>query len=297
MANSLEERSWTNSHPCRNRRRSRFQDLRSALIADSMLSSASDRTRVGAALWRIHVENLKKRLDKRFGVLRAGECGNAVDDKEGHAVESSLLSFSLLFEPLFKSFVAFDKPPEIRCRQTGFGGYLGQHFIFPDVAPFREVGSEEGVRQSVLQTFVSRPPKETMTRPRIGRYQYPIVIKLHPERPADLRNFTIHGLRAFPAPELRGAISLSIQPRLWHIRIQLKRAPDDVGQFIRAQCFQPGLQSAPADVAPRADQVGKDFNVQRVHNVAFCFRFLSRFSVRKLGSVPKHYALGLQSSP
>jgi hypothetical protein len=33
--------SWTNSHPCRNRRRSRFQDLPSALIADSMLSSAS----------------------------------------------------------------------------------------------------------------------------------------------------------------------------------------------------------------------------------------------------------------
>jgi hypothetical protein len=34
-----------------------------------------------------------------------------------------------------------------------------------------------------------------------------------------------------------------------------------------------------------------------VHNIAFCFRFLSRFSVRKLGSVPKHYVLGLQSSP
>jgi hypothetical protein len=57
-----------------------------ALIADSMLSSASDRTRVGAALWLIHVENLTKRRDKRFGVLRAGECGNAVDDKERHAV-------------------------------------------------------------------------------------------------------------------------------------------------------------------------------------------------------------------
>src|SRR3984893_3615204 len=162
--------SWTNSHPCRNRRRSRFQDLRSALIADSMLSSASDRTRVGAALWRIHVENLTKRRDKRFGVLRAGECGNAVDDKERHAVESSLLSFSFLFEHLFKSFVAFDKPAEIRCRQTGFVGYLGQHFIFPDVATFREVGSEEGVRQSVLQAFVSHPQKQTMTRPRIGRY-------------------------------------------------------------------------------------------------------------------------------
>jgi hypothetical protein len=50
--------------------------------------------------------------------------GNAVDEKEGHAVESSLLSFSFLFEDLFKSFVAFDKPPEIRCRQIGFGGYL-----------------------------------------------------------------------------------------------------------------------------------------------------------------------------
>src|ERR1700722_873014 len=162
--------SWTNSHPCRNRRRSRFQDLRSALIADWMLSSASDRTHVGAALWRIHVENLTKRRAKRFGVLCAGECGNAVDDKEGHAVEPSLLSFSFLFEHLFKSFVAFDKPAEIRCRQTGFVGYLGQHFIFPDVATFREVGSEEGVRQSVLQAFVSRPPKETMTRPRIGRY-------------------------------------------------------------------------------------------------------------------------------
>jgi len=33
-------------------------------------------------------------------VLRAGECGNAVDEKEGHAVESSLLSFSFLFEHL-----------------------------------------------------------------------------------------------------------------------------------------------------------------------------------------------------
>src|ERR1700737_4428249 len=81
--------TWTNSHPCRNRRRSRFQDLHSALIAESMLSSASDRTRVGAALWRIQVENLTKRRDKRVGVLRAGECGNAVDEKEGHAVQSS----------------------------------------------------------------------------------------------------------------------------------------------------------------------------------------------------------------
>src|ERR1700730_4977193 len=111
-----------------------------------MLSSASDRTRVGATLWRIHVENLAKRRDKRFGVLRAGECGNAVDEKEGHAVQSSLLSGSFLFEHLIKSFVAFDKSPGIRCCQTGFGGYLGQHFIFPDVATFREVGAEEGVR-------------------------------------------------------------------------------------------------------------------------------------------------------
>ena len=94
----------------------------------------------------IHVENLTKRRDKRFGVLRAGECGNTVDDKERHAVESSLLSFNFLFEHLFKSFVAFDKPAEIRCRQTGFGGDLGQHFIFTDVATFREVGSEEGIR-------------------------------------------------------------------------------------------------------------------------------------------------------
>jgi hypothetical protein len=30
-------------------------------------------------------------------------------------------------------FVAFHEPPGIRCRQTGFGGYLAQHFIFPDV--------------------------------------------------------------------------------------------------------------------------------------------------------------------
>ena len=81
-----------------------------------MLSSASDRTRVGAALWRIHVENLTKRRDKYFGVLCAGECGNAVDDKEGHAVEPSLLS---------------------------------------------------------LQALVSRPPKQTMTRPRIGRSLIP----------------------------------------------------------------------------------------------------------------------------
>jgi hypothetical protein len=41
-------------------------------------------------------------------VLRAGECGNAVDEKEGHAVQSSLLCFSFLFEHLFKSFVAFE---------------------------------------------------------------------------------------------------------------------------------------------------------------------------------------------
>ena len=79
-------------------------------IAVVSKSSASDRTRVGAALWLIHVENLTKRRDKRFGVLRAGECGNAVDDKERHAVESSLLSFNFLFEHLFKSFVAFYKP-------------------------------------------------------------------------------------------------------------------------------------------------------------------------------------------
>jgi hypothetical protein len=115
--------SWTDLHPCRNRRRSCFQDLHSAPIADSMLSSALDRTRVGAALWRIHVESLTKRRDKRFEVLRAGECG--------HAVEPSLLSFSFLFEHLFKPFVAFDKPPEIRCRQPASSPICVSTSFFP----------------------------------------------------------------------------------------------------------------------------------------------------------------------
>jgi hypothetical protein len=54
-------------------------------------------------------------------------------------------------------------------------------------------------------------------------------------------------------PELRGAISLSIQPRLWHIRIQLKRATDDVGQFIRAQCLKSPRLNRPAN-DPRLSQ-------------------------------------------
>jgi hypothetical protein len=65
----------------------------------------------GQSQSEVHVENLTKRRDKRVGVLRAGECGNAVDEKEGPAVQSSLLSFSFLFEHLFKSFVAFGNDP------------------------------------------------------------------------------------------------------------------------------------------------------------------------------------------
>src|SRR5208283_577319 len=52
-----------------------------------------------------------------------------------------------------------------------------------------------------------------------------------------------------------------------HVGIELERTPDDLGRELRAEQFEASLHPPFADVTPRADEVGVDFDFQWVHEM------------------------------
>ena len=99
-----------------------------------------------------------------------------------------------------------------------------------------------------------------MTCQCIGRSPNLVIVELEPQAFAGGSDIRIQRLRALPTAKLQCPVGFAIHAFLWHVGIELEWPPDYVRTESISEMLQPIMQPVLADVTPRADQIGVDFD-------------------------------------
>jgi len=131
---------------------------------------------------------------------------------------------------------------------------FGQHMGVADVAPVGEMRREQGLHHLRPAPMARGPAGQTVRVHRGGGAADALEAELQPLQPADRRDRGIEAPRTFFAAELAHHVVGARQAGARHVRVQQKRPPGDVGQYVRPPP-QRAHQPAQSEIAPGTHQI------------------------------------------
>lgn len=99
------------------------------------------------------MRHLTEHLDEGGRILRAGHTVLAVDHEEGHALDSVLLSLTLIGADGGQVLPRFERSHDVVSIESDLCGEVGQVVYAADVAALFEVGLQESLLGLQLETL------------------------------------------------------------------------------------------------------------------------------------------------
>jgi hypothetical protein len=193
-------------------------------------------------------------------LLRAGDGVAPVEHEERHRLDAQFPGAHVARIDIVHAL----RPRQVDRRgdrvEPGAMREVGQGRRVADVDRFREVGGVERLHHRRAPPEPVRPLHEAMGVHRVGRAADAVVGHGQAIAPRRLGHGGGDLARPLHPAELRREIEVALDPAGRHLGVEAERLPADVGRHVRPVGHGTD-EPSPADVAPRADDVGVDVDL------------------------------------